>query len=167
MAKPASFSNRRFAVRHFPALPPADPMNWKTIMPGLRLRSVGFFFAAILTMVPGPALSAEESFPFDHELMLDAAPMRGSRQIPIIEIAENGAASIQLWCASVRGRADVGAGSITIVAGEAPPAQCGPERQSGDANLLAALAQVTGWRRRGDVLELLGGTTLRFRLMTN
>jgi hypothetical protein len=33
--------------------------------------------------------------------------------------------------------------------------------------LLAALAQVTSWRRHGDVIEFIGATTLRFRLMTN
>jgi hypothetical protein len=32
---------------------------------------------------------------------------------------------------------------------------------------LAALAQMTNWRRRGDVIELRGATTLRFRLLTN
>jgi hypothetical protein len=32
---------------------------------------------------------------------------------------------------------------------------------------LAALTQVTSWRRRGDVIELLGATKLRFRLLTN
>jgi hypothetical protein len=136
-------------------------------MHGLRRHLVCCFYVTILAMSFGPAVSAEESFPFDHELMLDAAPMRGSKRIPIIEISENGAASIQLWCASVRGRAKVGADSITIVAGETPPVQCGPERQIGDANLLGALAQVTSWRRRGDVIELLGATKLRFRLMTN
>jgi hypothetical protein len=102
--------------------------------------------------------------------MLDAAPMRGSKRMPILQIGANGAASIDLWCASTRGQADVGADSITIVtepAQPAEPAQCAPERQSGDENLLAALAQVTSWRRRGDVIELLGATTLRFRLMTN
>jgi heat shock protein HslJ len=114
-----------------------------------------------------PALASEGAFPFGRELMLDTAPMRGSKRIPIIEIAEDGAASIQLWCASLRGQANVGGNSITIVAGYAPPAQCAPERQSSDANLLAALAQVTNWRRSGDVIELLGATTLRFRLMTN
>jgi hypothetical protein len=31
---------------------------------------------------------------------------------------------------------------------------------------LAALAQMTNWRRRGDVIELRGATTLR-RLLTN
>ena len=32
---------------------------------------------------------------------------------------------------------------------------------------LAALAQVTNWRRNGEVVEFIGATTLRFRLMTN
>ncbi len=136
-------------------------------MRGLRQHLVCLVFVAMLATWLAAAVSAEESFPFDQELVLDASPLRGSKRLPIVEIAENGAASIQLWCTSVRGRANVGAGSITIVAGEAPAAQCGPERQSGDANLLGALAQVTGWRRRGDVIELLGATTLRFRLMTN
>lgn len=114
-----------------------------------------------------PALAGDQVFPFDRELMLDAAPLPGSKRLPILEIAEDGAASIDLWCQSARGQANVGANSITIVAAEPAPAQCGAERQRGDHELLAALSQVTGWRRRGDVIELLGATTLRFRLMTN
>jgi hypothetical protein len=85
----------------------------------------------------------------------------------MIEIGENGAVSIDLWCASMRGQANVGEDSISIVPGQVRPAQCAPDRQSGDENLLAALAQVTNWRRQGDVIELRGATTLRFRLMTN
>ena len=34
-------------------------------------------------------------------------------------------------------------------------------------DLLAALAQVTNWKRDGNVIELRGAATLRFRLMTN
>jgi META domain len=115
-----------------------------------------------------PAVASEKSFPFGSELILDASPMRGSKRIPMIEIEEGGAASIDLWCASLQAQADVGDdGSISIVPSPANPAQCTPERQSGDDNLLAALAQVTGWRRRGDVIEFSGSTPLRFRLMTN
>lgn len=121
-----------------------------------------FVFSAIL-----PAVASESAFPFDRELMLDAAPMHGSKRVPIIEIGENGAASIDLWCATARARASVGGDSITIVPGEITPAQCAPERQANDENLLAALAQVSSWRRHGDVIELLGAKTLRFRLMTN
>jgi hypothetical protein len=67
----------------------------------------------------------------------------------------------------VHAAATVGENSITIVAEPVEPAQCTPERQSGDETLLAALSQVTNWRRDGDVIELIGPTTLRFRAMTN
>ena len=115
-----------------------------------------------------PAAKASEPFPFGSELMLDAAPMHGSKRIPMIEIEENGTVSIDLWCTSVRAQATVGDNSITIVPGDLQTnAQCEPERQARDATLLTELAQVTNWRRNGEVIELLGATPLRFRLMTN
>ncbi len=115
-----------------------------------------------------PVAASESTFPFDQELMLDVAPMHGSKRIPMLEIDENGAATIDLWCTSVRAAATVGDGTISIAADSPQPAQCTPDRQSGDDSLLAALAQVTGWRRNGDLVELIGATTpLRFRLMTN
>jgi hypothetical protein len=114
-----------------------------------------------------PAIASEPSFPFDREMMLDVAPMPGSKRIPIIEIDSNGAASIDLWCANLRGQASVGGDSISIIPGTVQPAPCSADRQSGDENLLAALTQVTNWKRTGNVIELRGATTLRFRLMTN
>jgi hypothetical protein len=114
-----------------------------------------------------PAAASERTFPFDRELMLDVAPMPGSKRIPILQIDANGAASIDLWCASMRGQANVTEDSISIVPGPRQPIQCAPDRQSGDENLLAALVQVTNWRRDGNVIELRGATILRFRLMTN
>ena len=128
-----------------------------------------FAFCIVCAVVAGSLwpVIASEVFPFDRELMLDVAPMRGSKRVPIIEIGQNGAATIDLWCASLRGKATVGADSITIVPEPAGAAQCAPEWQSGDENLLAALAQVTSWRRQGNVIELIGAQTLRFRLMTN
>ena len=133
----------------------------------LRRRCACWLVCVMLASSPVPAMASDRAFPFDRELMLDTAPMPGSKRVPIIEIAENGAASIDLWCARARGQASIGGDSITIVAGPIEPAQCAPERQSDDENLLAALAQVTNWRRSGDVIELQGATTLRFRLMTN
>jgi hypothetical protein len=120
----------------------------------------------VVTAFLAPA-AAGDSFPFGSTLMLDAAPMRGSKRVPMLEIAENGAAAIDLWCASARGQAVVADHSINIAAGDVQNAQCEPDRQSRDAELLAALAQVTNWRRNGEVVELLGATLLRFRLMTN
>jgi len=119
----------------------------------------------ILTVMASAA--AGDSFPFDTTLMLDAAPMRGSKRIPMLEIAENGAASIDLWCASGSAQAVVADNSISISPGDLQSTQCEPDRQTRDAELLAALAQITNWRRHGDVVELLGVTPLRFRLMTN
>ncbi|MGC1234744.1 MAG: META domain-containing protein [Xanthobacteraceae bacterium] len=114
-----------------------------------------------------PLAAAGDSFPFGATLMLDAAPMRGSKRVPMLEIAKNGAVSIDLWCASARAQAVVADNSISISLGDLQNAQCEPDRQSRDAELLAALAQVTNWRRNGEVVELLGATPLRFRLMTN
>lgn len=114
-----------------------------------------------------PAAASERTFPFDRELMLDVAPMPGSKRVPILEIDANGAATIDLWCASMRGQASVREDAISIVPGPMRPVQCAPDQQSGDENLLAALAQVTNWKRDGNVIELRGATTLRFRLMTN
>jgi hypothetical protein len=130
------------------------------------MHRAGLFVCALVAAL-APAAASERSFPFDRELMLDVAPMPGSRRVPTLEIDANGAASIDLWCASVRGQANVGEDSISIVPGPAQPVQCAPERQSGDESLLAALAQMTNWRRNGDVIELRGAATLRFRLMTN
>ena len=134
----------------------------------LRQRSINLLAGMLLVSAIGAAAATETSFPFGSELMLDVAPMPGSKRIPMIEIEENGAASIDLWCASVEGQANVGDDdTITIVAGALPQAQCTPERQSRDDNLMAALSQVTKWRRNGEVIELLGAATLRFRLLTN
>ena len=99
--------------------------------------------------------------------MLDAPPMPGTKRIPTLEIGANGGVSIDLWCGQLHGQANVGEDSISIVPGPANPAQCAPDRQSVDEKLLAALAQMTNWRRRGDIIELRGATTLRFHLMTN
>ena len=116
------------------------------------------------SLLPAPA---DDSFPFGSTLMLDAAPMRGSKRVPMLEIAESGAAAIDLWCASASAQAVIADHSISIAPGDVQNAQCEPDRQSRDAELLAALAQVTNWRRNGEVVEFLGVTPLRFRLMTN
>jgi hypothetical protein len=124
--------------------------------------------AGIIVGSPLASAGGENLFPFGSELMLDQAPMHGSKRIPMIEIEEDGATSIDLWCASAKGQAAVGDSSITIVPGDLQAnAQCEPDSQARDAALLTQLAQVTNWRRSGEVIELLGATPLRFRLMTN
>ncbi len=78
-------------------------------MASLRRRFARCLLYALVSISIGPAIASEKAFPFDRELMLDAAPMRGSKRVPILQIGENGAASIDLWCASTRGQANVGA----------------------------------------------------------
>jgi hypothetical protein len=123
---------------------------------------LGFLAAASL-----PASASDNSFPFGSALVLDALPQPGSKRVPMIEIEESGDASLYLWCASVRGSAKVGDTTISIVPTTPLPSQCTPDQISRDADLLTQLAQVSGWRRQGDEIDLLGGATLRFRLMTN
>ncbi len=139
-------------------------------MPSIRFQQHRRYAVCLvaLTVAVGvwPA-HGDEPFPFGSELMLDTAPMHGSKRIPMIEIDDNGTASIDLWCTSVKAQATVSDAAITIVPGDAPAAQCDPDRQARDADLLAKLGQVTGWRRSGEVIELTGAAPLRFRLMTN
>jgi len=130
-----------------------------------RVRWIVLLIGVVVAM--SAAVAGDRGFPFEREMMLEAAPMPGSKRIPILEIDANGAAIIDLWCVSLRGQAMVGPDTLSIVPGPAQPAQCAPDRQSGDESLLATLAQVTNWRRQGDLIELIGTTTLRFRLMTN
>ncbi len=131
------------------------------------IRSGRFVLLPLLLLLSLAPTAADDSFPFGSTLMLDATPMRGSKRVPMLEIAEDGAATIDLWCASARAKAVVSDHSITIAPGDVRNAQCEPDRQSRDAELLTALGQVTYWRRNGDLVELLGATPLRFRLMTN
>jgi len=127
---------------------------------------LAMFIASTAFAFAGPAIGGEP-FPFGSDLMLDVTPMHGSKRVPMLEIEDDGTASIDLWCAGVHGQATIGDSSIAIVVGPPSQVQCEPEQQSRDGDLLAALGQVTSWRRAGDMIELIGPTTLHFRLMTN
>jgi heat shock protein HslJ len=122
-------------------------------------------FTCVMTV----ARAAGGDFPYDSELLLDVAPMRGSKQIPNMDIGPQGQASIQLWCNSVAGQFIVAGDTVTVITGEKTTRTCPPERMQGDEDLLAALAQVTRWTRNGSVItfEGDGATPIRFRLPTN
>jgi heat shock protein HslJ len=110
---------------------------------------------------------AQSQFPFDSELIMDVAPMRGSKRIPNMDVDAKGLIALEMWCNRIEGQFVVAADTVTVLTGQPTQRQCPPERAQGDEQLLAALAQVTNWRRRGDTLELIGPRTLRFRLPTN
>ncbi len=121
----------------------------------------------VLTGLPGVA-AAQAQFPYDSELILDTAPMRGSKRIPNMDVDPKGVIALEMWCNRVEGQFVVAADTVTVLTGQATQRQCPAERAEGDERLLAALAQVTTWRRRGDTLELIGGPrTLKFKVPTN
>lgn len=141
-------------------------------------RPFAWLFAVLVAAALLPA-RAGEPFPFGSELMLDASPIHGSKRVPMLEIEDDGAVSIDLWCTSLHAQATVTGDAITIVPGapassipgqpasDPQAAPCDPDRQASDAAIVSALSQVTTWRRSGDTVELSGPTTLRYHLMTN
>ena len=110
---------------------------------------------------------AQEDFPFEHELLLDAHPMRGSKRIPNLSVEPDGTVTIDLWCNSMQAQINVNGEAISISAGEKSNQSCAPERQQADDDLAAALVAVTSWRWDGESLLLIGPKTLRFRQPTN
>jgi heat shock protein HslJ len=140
------------------------PMN----LPWLAFRrAVVFVLGVAMAAAAAPAIAAQSEFPFGRELLLDAPPMKGSKRVPSLDIAENGLADIELWCSSVKGQLVVAGDTITILTGAKTERSCTPERMRGDDDVLAALTEVTNWRREGEFLVLTGARTMRFRLQTN
>jgi heat shock protein HslJ len=122
--------------------------------------------ACVLGVAMGAAV-AQPEFPFGQELLLDAPPMKGSKRVPSLDVAENGLADIELWCNSVKGQLVVAGATITILTGAKTERSCTPERMRGDDEVLATLNEVTNWRREGEFLILSGARTMRFRMQTN
>ena len=115
--------------------------------------------------------AAADQFPFNKELLLDAAPIRPGKRMPILLVEPNGNAQIDLWCKSVSARLEISETAIKIETDPLPEdlpgmqsaGQCTAERIKADEDLLADFAQVTGWRRQGEGIVLEGPKTLKFR----
>jgi heat shock protein HslJ len=125
------------------------------------------FLVAFVGLVDVKAMFAQNGFPFESELTLDAAPMRGSKRIPNLEIGRNGDVIIELWCKGARGQFAVANDTVIFVPGPVDDRGCPADRAAADDALLAALADAASWRREGDVLVLAGPQQLRFRLNAN
>ena len=128
-------------------------------------RLVGLTALTVL-LAPGGVAQAQE-FPYDRDLVLEARAMRGSKRLPVIAVSPDGQAQIDLWCRRGQGRADIAGDAINITIGTMRDEPCTAERQQADEELLAALAGVTGWSARGDVVTLAGAKPLRFRVASN
>lgn len=126
--------------------------------------------AALLLLACGSGISAEP-FPFDQELLLDAAPMRPGKRMPMLSVETNGNARIDLWCRTVPAKVAVADAAIKIETAplpENPPemqsaGQCTPERMQADEQLLSMLLEANAWRAEGTVIVLDGPKPLKFR----
>jgi len=127
-----------------------------------RCAVVACFFGAMAA-----AEAAERGFPYNSELMMDAKPMRGSKRVPMLVIGAQGETTIEGWCNNVKAQLVVAADTVTVLTGPTTEQQCPAERMRADEDLMAALMEITHWRREGDVLTLRGAKTLRFRSLTN
>ena len=130
---------------------------------GAGALAVTAIFAALVSALA----AAADIFPFNEELLLDTRPMRGSKRIPMLDIKADGAVLIDLWCNSVQAKMVVAGDTLTVLTGAKTNHACTLERERGDAEMLGALEQVTGWRRDGDALVLVGPQRLRFVRATN
>ena len=127
--------------------------------------------AVALSLLACGAAAPADQFPFDQEFLLDAAPMRPGKRMPILLIERTGNAKIDLWCKSVPARIDISDMTMKIEPGPLPEGlpemlsagQCTPERMQADQELLTVLTQVTGWQRQDEGIVLLGQSTLKFR----
>lgn len=124
-----------------------------------------------LSLLACGAAAPAEQFPFDQEILLDAAPMRPGKRMPILLVEPNGNSKIDLWCKAVSARVTISDMSMKIEPESLPEelpemlsaGQCTPERVQADQELLATLTQVTGWQRQNGNIVLLGPTELKFR----
>jgi META domain len=114
----------------------------------------------------GPARS-ESGFPFGMEMKLEAAPQRGSKRIPDLDIGDNGEVVLELWCKGGKGQFSVAGESVVFVPGPMQDRACPPDRAQLDDDLVAALTEATMWKRQGDLVSFIGSRTLWFRINTN
>ena len=121
----------------------------------------------VLTVLAFAGAAQAQEFPYDRDLVLDAHAMRGSKRLPVIAVSPDGQAQIDLWCKRGTGQVAVAGDAITITVGTMREEPCTAERQQADEEMLAALAGVTGWSVRGEVVMLTGAASLRFRAAAN
>jgi len=114
----------------------------------------------------GPA-RADDGFPFGMAMTMDVARQPGSKRLPNVEIGDNGEAVLELWCKAGKGQFSVAGNTVIFVVGPLEDRACPPARAQADDELVAALSEVTNWRRQGDFVSFVGAKTLRFRLDTN
>ena len=127
-----------------------------------------FAVTLVLTCVAGWGYArADDGFPFGLEMTLDAVRQPGSKRIPDLEIGDHGEVILELWCKGGKGQFSVAGNTVIFVPGQVENRDCPPARAQADDELLAALGEVSTWRRQGDAVSFIGPRTLHFHLNTN
>ena len=110
---------------------------------------------------------ADDGFPFGFEMTLDVNRQPGSKRLPMLDIGDNGEATLELWCKAGKGQFSVAGNTVIFVAGTMEDRACPPAKAQADDDLVAALSEAATWKRQGDLVSFIGTRTLRFRLNTN
>ena len=134
------------------------------MMSAIHLLRVAAFGAAVLSALP---VHAAAEFPFGLQMTLDAAPQPGSKRIPNLDIGDAGETLVELWCKGGKGQFSVAGNTVIFVAGAMENRSCPPDRAQADDELIAALTDVSTWKRQDDLVVFVGTKTLRFRINTN
>src|ERR1700745_998271 len=83
----------------------------------------------------GPARS-ESGFPFGMEMKLEAAPQRGSKRIPDLDIGDNGEVVLGLWCKGGKGQFSVAGNTVVFFAGQMEDRTCPADKAQADDDLI-------------------------------
>jgi hypothetical protein len=130
--------------------------------------AAGLIACGMLAELPA---RAADSFPYDRELLLDAKPISPAKRMPVLTVSSNGRATLDLWCRTVPALVQVDGQTIKIQTAPLPEGlpqymsdgQCNERRVQADVDMLAALSQVTEWRKQSGAVVLAGPTMLKFR----
>jgi hypothetical protein len=131
----------------------------------LRWWSMSALAAAVIVLAAAPAQA--QNFPFDQEMLLEVRPLPGSRRVPMLEVHRDGKAAVDMWCHSAVAEFAVTGNEVKFTFVSAKPENCTPERIELDQKMAKELMEITHWRRKNDIVELIGPTTFRFRISTH
>jgi hypothetical protein len=133
---------------------------------GFSKRDAAVLILAAAVIGADPAC-AQEEFPFGFLMTLDAARQPGSKRIPSLEIGDDGAVVLELWCKGGKGQFSVAGNTVIFVPGPMEDRACPPAKAQADDDLVAALGEAATWKRQGDAVSFIGTKPLRFRINTN
>ena len=127
--------------------------------------------AIVLSILACGAAAPADQFPFDQEFLLDAAPMRPGKRMPILLVEPNGNAKIDLWCKSVPARVEISDMTMKIEPGPLPEGvpemlsagQCTPNACRRIRNCFRCWRRLPAGNARTMASFFSGRRTLKFR----